>query len=129
LTGAHLYQYYREVALEFIDYEIRGITVLRPIGRLTLGEPTATFRATIREVLESGKKQIILDMSEVYFIDSSGLGELVSAHTTSVKHGGALKLLKLTQRVQDLVQLTKVYRILEVFNEEGAAVSSFEILP
>jgi anti-sigma B factor antagonist len=113
------------MALEFIDYEIRGITVLRPIGRLTLGESTAKFRSTIREWLETGKKKIILDMSEVYFIDSSGLGELVTAHTTAVKHGGALKLLKLTQRVQDLVQLTKVYRVLEVFTEEDVAVDSF----
>jgi len=117
------------MALEFIDYEIRGITVLRPIGRLTLGEPTAKFRSTIREWLESGKKKLILDMSEVYFIDSSGLGELVTAHTTAVKHGGALKLLKLTQRVQDLVQLTKVYRVLEVFTDEEAAVDSYTAAP
>ena len=117
------------MALEFIDYEIRGISVLRPIGRLTLGEPTATFRSTIREWLESGKKKLILDMSEVYFIDSSGLGELVTAHTTAVKHGGALKLLKLTQRVQDLVQLTKVYRVLEVFSDEETAVDSFSAAP
>jgi anti-sigma B factor antagonist len=107
------------------DWERNGVTVLHLSGQLTLGDGTSSFRKLIRETLDQGKKNIILKMSEVYYIDSSGLGELVTAFTTVSKQGGKLKLLKLTQRVQDLVQLTKVYRVLEVFTDEDAAINSF----
>lgn len=107
------------------DWERNGVTVLHLSGQLTLGEGTSNFRKLIRETLEQGKKNIVLKMSDVYYIDSSGLGELVTAYTAVAKQGGKLKLLKLTQRVQDLVQLTKVYRILEVFSDEDAALNSF----
>jgi len=107
------------------DWERNGVTVLHLSGQLTLGEGTSSFRKLIRETLDQGKKNIILKMSEVYYVDSSGLGELVTAYTTVSNQGGKLKLLKLTQRVQDLVQLTKVYRVLEVFTDEDAAINSF----
>ena len=107
------------------DWERNGVTVLHLSGQLTLGDGTSSFRKLIRDTLDQGKKNIILKMSEVYYIDSSGLGELVTAYTTVSKQGGKLKLLKLTQRVQDLVQLTKVYRVLEVFTDEDAAINSF----
>ena len=113
------------MTLDFIEYDVQGITVLRLTGRLILGEATAKFRKLIRDTLEQNKKQIVLNMSEVYFVDSSGLGELVSAYTAVTNQGGRLKLLKLTQRVQDLVQLTKVYRILEVYDDEQKAFESF----
>jgi anti-sigma B factor antagonist len=83
----------------------------------------------IADTLESGKKNILLNMAEVYYIDSSGLGELVAAYTAATRRGGKLKLMKLTQRVQDVVQLTKVYRIFEVFDDETTAVRSFEVVP
>lgn len=107
------------------DWERNGVTVLHLSGQLTLGEGTSSFRKLIRETLEQGKTNIVLKMSDVYYIDSSGLGELVTAYTTVAKQGGKLKLLNLTQRVQDLVQLTKVYRILEVFSDEDTALKSF----
>jgi anti-sigma B factor antagonist len=107
------------------DWERNGVTVLHLSGQLTLGEGTSSFRKLIRDTLDQGKKNIILKMSEVYYVDSSGLGELVTAYTTVSNQGGKLKLLKLTQRVQDLVQLTKVYRVLEVFTDEDAAINSF----
>jgi anti-sigma B factor antagonist len=106
------------------DWERNGVTVLHLSGQLTLGEGTSSFRKLIRDTLDQGKKNIILKMSEVYYVDSSGLGELVTAYTTVSNQGGKLKLLKLTQRVQDLVQLTKVYRVLEVFTDEDAAINS-----
>jgi anti-sigma B factor antagonist len=68
---------------------------------------------------------ILLNMAEVFYIDSSGLGELVAAYTTATRRGGKLKLMKLTQRVQDVVQLTRVYRVFEVYNDEDTAVRSF----
>ena len=79
----------------------------------------------ILEALDGGKKNILINMAEVFDIDSSGLGELVAAYTTATHRGGKLKLMKLTPRVQDVVQLTKVYRIFEVYNDEDTAVRSF----
>jgi anti-sigma B factor antagonist len=113
------------MGLEHFEWEVGDVTVLHLSGAITLGEGTRKFRKLIRDTLDAGKKNILLNMSEVVYLDSSGLGELVAAYTTSKNTGGTLKLMKLTQRVQDLVQLTKVYRIFEVFKDEDSAVRSF----
>jgi anti-sigma B factor antagonist len=115
----------RSMALEYFDWEVGDVIVLHLQGPLTLGEGTRRFRTLIHEKLEAGKKNILLNMAEVYYIDSSGLGELVAANTTIHRHGGTLKLMKLAPRVKDLVQLTKVYQVFEVFNDEDSAVRSF----
>ena len=117
------------MALEHFDWEVGDVLVLNLTGPITLGPGTREFRQLIADTLESGKKNILLNMAEVYYIDSSGLGELVAAYTAATRRGGKLKLMKLTQRVQDVVQLTKVYRIFEVFDDEATAVSSFEVIP
>ena len=117
------------MALEHYDWEVGNVLVLHLTGPITLGAATKAFRALIHETLEAGKKNILLNMKEVYYIDSSGLGELVAAFTTVSREGGKLKLMKLTQRVQDVVQLTKVYRIFEVFTDEDTAVRSFDEAP
>ena len=114
------------MALEYFDTEVGDVLVLHLQGPLTLGDGTRVFRKLIHDTLDTGKKNILLDMSEVYYIDSSGVGELVAAYTTAVNRGGRLKLLKLTQRVQDVVQLTKVHRVFDVFTDENAALQSFE---
>lgn len=113
------------MALEYFEWEVGDVIVLHLQGSLTLGEGTRRFRALIHEKLDAGKKNILLNMSEAYFVDSSGLGELVAAYTTANRQGGTLKLMKLAPRVKDLVQLTKVYQIFEVFNDEDSAVRSF----
>ena len=117
------------MALEYFDWEVGHVLVLHLSGSITLGPGTQKFRQLIAETLESGRKAILLNMAEVNYIDSSGLGELVAAYTASTRRGGTLKLMKLTQRVQDVVQLTKVYRIFEVFNDEDSAVRSFGVSP
>ena len=94
-------------------------------GPITLGQATERLRNLILQALDNGKMNILLNMAEVFYIDSSGLGELVAAYTTAQRRGGKLKLMKLTQRVQDVVQLTKVYRVFEVYNDEDTAVKSF----
>jgi anti-sigma B factor antagonist len=114
------------MALEFFDWEVKGVFVLHLQGSLTLGDSTRRFRQLIHDTLESGKKDILLNLAEVYYIDSSGLGELVAAFTSASNRGGRLKLMKLTQRVQDVVQLTKVHRVFEIFNDEDSAVNSFQ---
>lgn len=113
------------MALEYFDWEVDGVTVLHLQGPITLGEGTQRFRALIHQTLEAGKKNILLNMAEVYYVDSSGLGELITAYTTANRQGGKLKLMKLAPRVKDLVQLTRVYRVFEVFDDEQSAVRSF----
>ena len=129
LTSVAPWRYRRCMALEHFDWEVGDVLVLNLTGPITLGPGTREFRQLIADTLESGKKNILLNMAEVYYIDSSGLGELVAAYTAATRRGGKLKLMKLTQRVQDLVQLTKVYRIFEVFDDETTAVQSFEVVP
>jgi anti-sigma B factor antagonist len=129
LTAAYTWRYRRSMALEHFDWEVGDVLVVNLTGPITLGPGTREFRQLITDTLESGRKNILLNMAEVYYIDSSGLGELVAAYTASTRRGGKLKLMKLTQRVQDVVQLTKVYRIFEVFEDEATAVRSFEVIP
>jgi len=114
------------MALEFFDWDVGDVTVLHLQGPLTLGDATQKFRSIIREFLDAGKKKILLNMEEVYYIDSSGLGELVAACTSATNQGGKVKVMKLTKRVQDVVQLTKVHRVVEVFEDEDSAVKSFQ---
>jgi len=117
------------MGLEFFDWDVGDVHVLHLSGSITLGVGTQKLRKLIHDTLESGKKNILLNMAEVVYLDSSGLGELVAAYTSATRYGGKLKLMKLTQRVQDVVQLTKVYRIIEVFTDEDSAVKSFAVSP
>ena len=95
-------------------------------GAITLGEDTRRLRELIQQTLEEGKRNIVFNMADVPYMDSSGLGELIAAYTTAKNRGGKLKLMKLSPRVQDLVTLTKVHRVFEVFPDEESAVRSFE---
>jgi anti-sigma B factor antagonist len=113
------------MGLEYFDWEVGDVIVLHLQGPITLGEGTDRFRKLIRHMLEQGRKKVVLNMSEVYYIDSSGLGELIAAHNAIRQNGGKLKLMNLTKRVQDVVMLTKVHRLFEVFADEDSAVSSF----
>ena len=94
-------------------------------GKITLGDGSVAIREAVKELVGNGTKKIVLNLAEVNYIDSSGIGELVSAFTTVSNSGGNLKLLKLTKRVQDLLQITKLYTVFEVFDDEAAAVGSF----
>lgn len=105
--------------------QVGDVVVVDAVGRLTLGEGSSTFRDTLRDLVAKGNKKIVLNLGEVSYIDSSGIGELVSAFTTVTNQGGRFKLLSLTKRVQDLLQITKLYTVFEVFDDEAAAVGSF----
>ncbi len=113
------------MALDHFDWEIEGVLILHLQGSITLGEETRRLRQLVHDTLDAGKKKIVLNMAEVHYLDSSGLGELIAAFTTAKHRGGELKLMKLTPRVRDLVQLTKVHSIFEVFPDEESAVRSF----
>lgn len=113
------------MSVKLTTRQVGDVTVIDAAGRITLGEGSSSFRDTIRDLVAKGNKKILLNLAEVTYIDSSGIGELVSAFTTVTNQGGQLKLLSLGKRVQDLLQITKLYTVFEVLDDEAAAVRSF----
>ena len=105
--------------------QIDGVTIVDLSGRITLGEGSVILRDTVRELIGKGNKKIVLNLGDVNYIDSSGIGELVSAFTTERNQGGELKLLNLTKKVHDLLQITKLYTVFDVKDDETTAVKSF----
>ncbi|HAX41512.1 MAG: STAS domain-containing protein [Bryobacteraceae bacterium] len=106
--------------------QIGDVTVIDAAGRITLGEGSTAFREAIKDLVAKGQKKILLNLAEISYIDSSGIGEMVSGFTSVSNAGGQLKLLNLTKRVQDLLQITKLYTVFEVFDDEAVALSSFQ---
>jgi anti-sigma B factor antagonist len=104
---------------------IGEVTVIDAAGRITLGENTKSFRKMIHELTGAGRKKILLNLADITYIDSSGIGELIAAFTTVKHQGGAVKLLNPTKRVCDLLHITRIYTVFEVFEDRGRAVSSF----
>jgi anti-sigma B factor antagonist len=113
------------VSVKLTNRQVGDVTVVDAVGRITLGEGASTFRDSIRDLSSAGKKKLLLNLAEVSYIDSSGIGEMVSGFTTVTNAGGQVKLLNLTKRVKDLLQITKLYTVFEVFEDEAAAVRSF----
>jgi anti-sigma B factor antagonist len=114
------------VALTIASREVDGVTVLDLSGRITLGEGSVQLRDAIRDMIGKGQKKLLLNLGDVNYIDSSGLGELVGAYTTSKNQGAALKLLKLTKKVHDLLQLTKLYTVFDIYDDEASAIGSYK---
>ncbi len=113
------------MSVKLTTRQVNDVTVIDAVGRITLGEGASTFRDTIRDLAQGGHKKVLLNLSEISYIDSSGIGELVSGFTTVTNHGGNLKLLGLSKRVKDLLQITKLYTVFEVYDDEAEAVRSF----
>lgn len=103
------------------------VIIVETSGKLTLGEGTSALRTKVRELVDGGARRIILNLADVTYMDSSGLGELVAAHTTITRAEGEMKLLNLAKRVHDLLKLTKLYTVFEVFEDESSAVDSFSV--
>jgi anti-sigma B factor antagonist len=113
------------MSVKLTTRQVGDVTVIDAAGRITLGEGASAFRDLIRDLAAKGDKKIILNLNEVSYIDSSGIGELVSGFTTVTNHGGQLKLVGLSKRVKDLLQVTKLYTVFEAFEEEADAVRTF----
>ncbi len=113
------------MSVKLTTRQVGDVTVIDATGRITLGEGSSAFRDAIRDLAAKGNKKVLLNLADVSYIDSSGIGELVSAFTTVTNQGGSLKLLSLGKRVQDLLQITKLYTVFEVHEDEAAAVRSF----
>jgi anti-sigma B factor antagonist len=105
--------------------QVDGVTIVDLSGRITLGEGSVVLRDLVRELLAKGNKKILLNLGDVTYIDSSGIGELVSAFTTVRNGGGELKLLNLTKKVHDLLQITKLYTVFDIKDDETQAIQSF----
>ena len=105
--------------------DIGEATVMDLSGRITLGEGSAMLREMIKDLVGKGRKNIVLNLGDVSYIDSSGIGELVSGYQTVRSSGGQLKLLHLTKKVHDLLQITKLYTVFDVYSDESAALASF----
>jgi len=106
--------------------EVSHVSILDVKGRIVLGDEIHTLRDAVRGLVGQGKKKIILNLAEVDYIDSSGVGELVGCFTTVRNAGGELKLLNLTQKVQDVLHVTKLYTVFDIKDDEFHAVKSFD---
>jgi anti-sigma B factor antagonist len=114
------------VSVKLNSRQVGEVSVVDVAGRITLGEGSSALRDLLREMVGKGQKKILLNLGEVSYIDSSGIGELVSGFTTVTNSGGELKLLNLNKRVKDLLQITKLYTVFDVHEDEASAIRSFK---
>jgi anti-sigma B factor antagonist len=111
--------------LNIKEREAGDVTILDLSGKITIGEGSVQLRESVRKLLDQGKKKILLNLGDVSYVDSSGIGELVSSYTTTNNNGGQLKLLNLTKKIQDLLMITKLLTVFETHESEETAVASF----
>jgi anti-sigma B factor antagonist len=111
--------------LNISERQAGDVTILDLDGKVTIGEGSVALRTTIRRLLGEGKKNILLNLGGVGYVDSSGIGELVSSYTAVQKEGGSLKMLNLTQKIQDLLAITKLLTVFDVYESEGDALAGF----
>jgi anti-sigma B factor antagonist len=112
--------------LNIRERQAGDVTVLDMDGKITIGEGSVALRSVVRRLIEEGKKKILLNLSNVGYVDSSGIGELVSSFTTVNREGGQLKLLNLTQKIRDLLAITKLLTVFDTYKEESEALNSFK---
>jgi anti-sigma B factor antagonist len=113
------------VALKITDRVVDGVAVVAMEGRIVLGEESNALREKVKSLLASGQKKIVLNMDKVTYIDSSGLGALVASHTSARGQGAFLKLCHLGSKFHEILQVTKLVTVFEVFPTEAAAIASF----
>jgi len=113
------------VSIKASTRRVQDVTIVDLSGRITLGEGSSTLRETVKDLVTKGNKKVLLNLGDVSYIDSSGIGELVSSFTTVSNQGGKLKLLNLQKKVHDLLQITRLYTVFDVHTDEAAAVKSF----
>ena len=106
-------------------HQVNDVLVIELSGRLTVGDGSVMLRDRIRKELAGGRKRILINLGDVSYIDSSGLGELISAFTSTTKSGGELKLLNLTKKIRDLMEIVRLYTIFDIYDNEGLALASF----
>jgi anti-sigma B factor antagonist len=113
------------VALKMTNREVDGVAVVALDGRIVLGEESTALREKVKSLMAEGKKKVVLNMDNITFIDSAGLGTLVAAHTSAKTQGGSLRLCHLGSKFQEVLQITKLLTIFDVYKTEAEAVASF----
>lgn len=103
----------------------QGVTIIAPKGKITIGEGDVALRNAVSEALEAGAKNILLDLADVTTLDSSGVGEMVAAYTTVTNRGGRLKVCQMPSKIADILQITQLITVFEVYETADEAVSSF----
>jgi anti-sigma B factor antagonist len=111
--------------MQIDERTVDGVTILDMKGKMTLGDGDELLRKRVTGVVERGCKKILLNLGDVPYVDSAGLGEIVRTYTTVSRQGGSLKLLNLTKRITDLLSITKLLTVFDTFDSEGEAVKSF----
>jgi anti-sigma B factor antagonist len=112
--------------LEIKERKVGEIVILELSGKITIGEGSVQLREAVSRLLEAGRNRIILNLSAVSYVDSSGIGELVSRYTTTKNAGGRLKLLNLPKKIKDLLMITKLLTVFEIYEDEQVALESFQ---
>jgi len=112
--------------LNIRERQAGDVTILDLEGRITIGDGNVSLRNAIRRLIQEGKKKILLNLAGVSYIDSSGIGELVSSYTTIGREKGQLKLLNLTQKIKELLVITKLLTVFDTYDDESAALNSFQ---
>ena len=113
------------MSLKLNTREVKDILIIDLSGKLTMGEAVAAIRDEIHDEVSQGARKVLLNLAEVSYIDSAGLGELTAAYSSIKNRGGQLKLLNLTKRVHDLMQITKLSTVFELHDDEKTAIASF----
>ncbi len=113
------------MSLRMNKRQVDSVTVIDMSGKIILGEETAQLRETVKKILSEGNDRILLNLSDVTYIDSSGLGLLVSCFATTSRKGGQIKLLNLTNKVKEVLQITKLSTVFDIFEDENKAIQSF----
>jgi anti-sigma B factor antagonist len=113
------------MALQGTCRDVSDVAIIDLSGKITLGEGSSMVRRMIRELIDQGRRKILLNLEEVDYIDSAGIGEMVGAYTIVRSANGELKLINLTKRVHDLLQITRLLTVFDVSDDEAAAVKSF----
>src|SRR5579859_2488616 len=114
------------VTMKMTNSEVDGVSVVTLYGRIDLGEESNSLREKLKSMLAEGKKKIVLNMNNIKYIDSSGLGTLVAAHVSAKTQGASVRLCNLGKKFHDVMQITKLLTIFDVYDTEAAAVSSFQ---
>jgi anti-sigma B factor antagonist len=112
--------------LEIRERTVGDVVILDLIGKITIGEGSVQLRDAVSHLLDTGRQRIILNLEGVTYVDSSGIGELVSRYTTTKNQGGQLKLLRLPKKIKDLLMITKLLTVFEIYEDEETALSSFK---
>src|SRR5438270_6418982 len=115
------------MSIKISIHEIANATILTVTGRITLGASGPSIQDRVRELFKTGHRNIIIDLGGVTYLDSSGLGQLVGSYATAASQGREIKLLNLNKRVHDLMQITKLYAVFQIYTDEATAAQSFEL--